>query len=190
MNKHFYTSDNGSVYTGHVEVKVNKKNTPYRIIKTKNTGTGAFHRYILKALIDGNVDSNLRPYGIKLYKLNGVLTFDTIFPGVTLTDEPKEGNGTTVETIETKSMGIVSYSVSPYYIKYHFLVPENFCNGDTCYYIGLCNGYGELYAVAVVGDPSTQTPLKLDVGSNIDITWTLTVSSSEKNTTSSEETGE
>lgn len=180
MNKHIHTSDKGSLYTGQVEVKVNKNNK-YKILNFKNSGTGAFHKYILKALIEGTTDSRLRPYGIKLYEPNGTLLFNTIFPGVNLTTEPKEGDGNTTESItqQTKQMGNTTYSISPYYIKYHFLIPESFTNTNyKCGYIALCNEYGELYAIASVGDGEGH-PLTLEVGSNIDITWTLTVSSKE-----------
>ena len=176
MNKHVEAISPNGLYTGEIEIKVNKNKAPYQIIKKKNTGTALFHKYILQCLVDNNIDLNLRPYGIRLYDEGGnKLIYNTIFPGVNLTTEPQPGNGLTVENIDT-SLGGKSISLQPYHIKYHFLIPESFCNGDKIVgKIDMCNALGQPYAIVTVS--SDDDKLRLTQGSNIDVTWTLSIGS-------------
>ena len=185
MNKYINASSDSTLYTGQVEIKISKNKVPYRIIKEKNTGTSFFHKYILQCLVDGNLNLNLRPYGIRLYgsgatgERSSKLLYKTIFPGVNLTTEPKEGDGKTTETIEsTIDLNNERIKTSPYYIKYHFLIPESFCDGTKkVYNIAMCNALGNPYAVVTIPDEG----LILESGVNIDITWTLSVGSSDSN---------
>ena len=163
MNNNMNITTLGDVYSGQVEIKLIKdKKAPFKIVKKHNRSTGAFHKYILDTLT-GTYSKTSMIYGVRLIGSNSDALYKDLFPGAPLFGEAQKLNDTTYGLID------------PYYIKYNFLIPQTFTLGNRLYKVQLCNRLGEVYAE--VDTVENGNPLELTAGSNLDITWSLVISS-------------
>lgn len=165
MNNNMNITTLGDVYSGQVEIKLIKdKKAPFKIVKKHNKSTGAFHKYILDTLT-GTYSKTSMIYGVRLIGSNSNALYNDLFPGAPLFGEAQKLNDTTYGLID------------PYYIKYNFLIPQTFTLGKDLYRVQLCNRLGEVYAEVDTTNKATGAPLELTAGSNLDITWSLIISS-------------
>lgn len=154
-------------YSGKVEIKL-IKDKPYKLVRKHNKSTGFFHKYILETLT-GHYSIDDMIYGVRLVAELGKepkYLYDDLFPGAPLFGEAKVYEAS------------VDGDSDSYYITYNFLIPQTFTLGNSIAGIELCNRKKEVYARVSTTDDNGDN-LILDAGSNLDITWSLIISSGE-----------